>query len=94
MQAGYKRSITSLYRMLIKFGIYNKVPLKKKIWAKIVSTHKISMRKSTSRCKICTKGMYEKRIDRKKWKFNNSIISISTLVVSRKCDICLTNLHT
>ena len=26
MQAGYKRSITSLYRMLIKLGIYNKVP--------------------------------------------------------------------
>ena len=30
MQAGYKRNITSLYRMLIKFGIYNKVPSKKK----------------------------------------------------------------
>ena len=30
MQAGYKRSITSLYRMLIKLGIYNKVPSKKK----------------------------------------------------------------
>ena len=30
MQAGYKRSITSLYRMLIKFGIYNKAPSKKK----------------------------------------------------------------
>ena len=26
MQAGYKRSVTSLYRMLIKLGIYNKVP--------------------------------------------------------------------
>ena len=30
MQAGYKRSITSLYKMLIKLGIYNKVPSKKK----------------------------------------------------------------
>ena len=30
MQAGYKRSITSLYRMLIKLGIYNKVLSKKK----------------------------------------------------------------
>ena len=30
MQAGYKRSITSLYRMLIKLGIYNKAPSKKK----------------------------------------------------------------
>ena len=30
MQAGYKRSVTSLYRMLIKLGIYNKVPSKKK----------------------------------------------------------------
>lgn len=30
MQAGYKRSITSLYRMLVKLGIYNKVPSKKK----------------------------------------------------------------
>ena len=30
MQAGYKRSITSLYIMLIKLEIYNKVPSKKK----------------------------------------------------------------
>ena len=30
MQAGYKRSITSLYRTLVKLGIYNKVPSKKK----------------------------------------------------------------
>ena len=30
MQVGYKRSITSLYRMLIKLEIYNKVPSKKK----------------------------------------------------------------
>ena len=30
MQAGYKKSITSLYRMLIKLRIYNKVPSKKK----------------------------------------------------------------
>ena len=28
-----------------------------------------------------------------KWKFNNSIIGILTLTVSRKCDICLTNLQ-
>ena len=30
IQAEYKRSITSLYRMLVKLGIYNKVPSKKK----------------------------------------------------------------
>jgi len=30
MQAGYKRSIASLYRMLVKLEIYNKVPSKKK----------------------------------------------------------------
>ena len=30
MQAGYKRSVTSLYKMLVKLGIYNKVPSKKK----------------------------------------------------------------
>ena len=30
MQAGYKRNITSLYRMLIKMEIYNKVPSNKK----------------------------------------------------------------
>ena len=30
MQVGYKRSITSLYRILIKLGIYNKVASKKK----------------------------------------------------------------
>ena len=29
----------------------------------------------------------------KEWKFNNSIIGISTLVVSRKFDICLTKLQ-
>lgn len=30
--AGYKRSVTSLYRMLIKLNIYNKAPSKKKIY--------------------------------------------------------------
>ena len=30
MQAEYKRSITSLYRMLIKLGIYNKVPQRRR----------------------------------------------------------------
>ena len=30
MQAGYKRSITSLYRMLVKLGIYNKVRQRRK----------------------------------------------------------------
>ena len=30
MQAGYKRSITNLYRTLVKLGIYNRVPSKKK----------------------------------------------------------------
>mgnify|MGYP001644862295 CR=1 FL=1 len=63
------------------------------ICAKIISTNELSKRKSKSRCKICTKGIYNQIIDRKKWKFNNSIIGILTLVVSRKCDIYLTNLH-
>ena len=31
-RAGYTRSITGLYRMLIKLGIYNKAPSKKKIY--------------------------------------------------------------
>ena len=31
-RAGYKRSITSLYRMLIKLNIYNKAPNKKKVY--------------------------------------------------------------
>ena len=30
MQAGYKRSITSLYRMIVKLGIYNKVRQRRK----------------------------------------------------------------
>lgn len=38
MQAGYKRSITSLYRMLIKLGIYNKVLSKKKYELKLYQT--------------------------------------------------------
>ena len=39
-----------------------------KIWAKIISTNEISRRKSAGRCKICTKSVHDKRIDRKKWK--------------------------
>ena len=33
-KVGYTRSVTSLYRMLIKLGIYNKTPSKKKKYAK------------------------------------------------------------
>lgn len=31
-RAGYTRSVTSLYRMMIKLGIYNKAPNKKKVY--------------------------------------------------------------
>lgn len=31
-KAGYTRSVTSLYRMMIKLGIYNKTPSKKKVY--------------------------------------------------------------
>ena len=31
-KVGYTRSVTSLYRMMVKLGIYNKVPSKKKVY--------------------------------------------------------------
>ena len=31
-KAGYTRSVTSLYRMMIKLGIYKKTPSKKKVY--------------------------------------------------------------
>ncbi len=57
-KAGYTRSVTSLYRTMIKMGIYNKVPSKKKEWW-ILSRNDSSRRKSTDRCKICTKEMFK-----------------------------------
>ena len=57
-KAGYTRSATSLYRMMIKLGIYNKAPSKRKEkkW-RILSGNDTTRRKSTNRCKICAKEM-------------------------------------
>ena len=54
--AGYTRSVTSLYRMMIKLGIYNKAPSKKKEKeCRILFRDDIPRRENTNRCKICTK---------------------------------------
>ena len=64
--AGYRRSVTSLYRVMIKLGIYNKSTKKKeRKECRILSRNDISRREDTNRCKICSKEVFKQRIARK-----------------------------
>ncbi|MEI3391078.1 MAG: hypothetical protein V8R30_05525 [Clostridia bacterium] len=48
--AGYTRSVTSLYRMMIKLGIYNKAPGKERKECRILFRDDIPRRENTNRC--------------------------------------------